>query len=105
MSWDWNKDNPINYGFKKTKIYPSYFKKELRWYEKIVVYIDAEKTCYKIFKYYTIPARILETSLFPIHVLVSGLSDSIRNMKRLWFQNKYGSIITTNVFVRDLKGE
>ncbi len=105
MSWDWNKENPENNGYKKTKTYPLYFKKDLRWYEKIVVYIDVEEKHYKIYKYYTIPARILETMLFPLHTLVSGLPDSIYRMKRLWFQNKYGSMISNSVFARDLKGD
>lgn len=105
MGWDWNKENPENYGYKKTKTYPLYFKKDSRWFEKIVVYVNPEENHYKICKYYTIPARILETFLFPIHVLISGVPDSIHSVKRLWFQNKDGSVIITNIYACDLKNE
>lgn len=93
--------NPVEIGYKKFKLtrknHNLLFKhRQMKWYNKYEYYYNENNII--IHKFATIPYIILCTLLLPVAIFISGYSDVMYDLKRLYNQKKSGSFTSDNVW-------
>ena len=103
----WEKEDEVLKGYDRVVFSKKYFERnfeKMNWKYRYEAYTTKEGCAdvYRIYKFYSIRLRLIETLLVPLKILVIGFGDTFNGFKKMWFQKKYG---TMTVIMATIKKE
>lgn len=98
---DYKYTNPIENGYKQFKLTKKdhnllFEHRKMKWYNRYEYYYNENEVI--IQRFATIPFIISCTLLFPVGIFMTGYSDALYELKRLYNQKKYGSFSSDNIW-------
>jgi hypothetical protein len=103
----WEKEDVVLKGFNEVILSKKYFERNFEktsWKYRYKIYNTTEDGAdiYRIYKFYSLRLRVLETLLIPFKIVMFGVGDTFDGFKRMWFQKRYG---TMTIIMKTIKKE